>query len=491
MRATKGWLVRVGGAVSLIYAWGAGANAAGAAEPAVGAAKEVPILQYGADERVREEAWANIPVKADPPGYSRATAANPDGEFNYARIRTRAWLQLNANEHFGLRVRADNEFRYYWTPDRSYTGHNAWNAPDEWLLDNLYLDANGLFDDALDLRIGRQDLYYGNGRLFMDGTPKDGSRSYYFDAIKATWHVTKKTSVDFLGIYDNPENELLVNSENRDLVGLSSAYAGMTESGGGFYLKSNESDVLPYEAYYLFKRESSWEQAAKTNAAGFVPPTYAWQTLDEPRKKILNPELDLHTVGFRLMPKWSDRVDASLEVAGQLGERGSRDVQAYMVDAYLNWHPAALASVKPTFTVGCYALSGDDPKTKDDEGWNPLYSRCPQSSELYVYAYDYDGVGRWSNLTMPHLDYIFSPAKWLKTTLSANYLYAPENDGPGPGQERGMLYVVKNEFTIASNLLREKDLLTAHLWLEVLEPGNYYNTDQTAYFARWQVSYMF
>ena len=38
----------------------------------------------------------------------------------------------------------------------------------------------------LDFKIGRQDLFLGNGWLVGDGTPLDGSRTFYFDAIRAT-----------------------------------------------------------------------------------------------------------------------------------------------------------------------------------------------------------------------------------------------------------------------------------------------------------------
>ena len=56
-----------------------------------------------------------------------------------------------------------------------------------------------------DLRIGRQDLMYGSGRLIADGTPMDGSRSFFMDALKATVKFDEKEKTDLLGIYDSAE----------------------------------------------------------------------------------------------------------------------------------------------------------------------------------------------------------------------------------------------------------------------------------------------
>ena len=60
-------------------------------------------------------------------------------------------------------------------------------------LDNLYLDGHGLTADwlskigveTLDFRAGRQDLFdrghsiYGLDRIIAEGTPTDGSRSFF------------------------------------------------------------------------------------------------------------------------------------------------------------------------------------------------------------------------------------------------------------------------------------------------------------------------
>jgi hypothetical protein len=436
------------------------AGSVAAADGAAGG--DYPAFKWGADLRVRQEYFDEIPIRADPPGVTRG------GENNYLRVRPRLWGQVDFDKSSRAYGRLANEFRHVWQPEEDEVAARPWDYPDEVVVDQLYLDWKGLFGDRLDVRVGRQDLMYGNGRVILEGTPKDGSRTIYFDAVKASYRGLPDNTIDFLAIYNTPENELAMSRENRDLTGQTGAYNDITEWGGGVYWKSNTRKDLPFEAYYLYKVETDWMRGA----------TYV-------------PELDLHTVGGRLMPKFGPSLDANLELAYQLGERDTQDVSGYMVDAALNWKPPVVESWKPKLGVGWYLLSGNDPDTSDDEGWNPLWARWPQYSELYTYAWDADGAVRWSNLSMPHLDLQLSPTSWYRADLMAAYLWAMEDDGPGSGKDRGFLFTWWNRFTLGEKLLTGSDKLTGHLLLEVLEPGNYYNVDDTSVFARWEFLYAF
>lgn len=434
--------------------------AATAAAPAAAPLQEKPFwsAQWGGDERIRQEYMDNVPVSRDPPGVTRG------GLNDYFRFRTRLWGQVNAGDSVALKLRLANEWRDYRVPKNT-----VWDYPDETIVDNLYLDLKDL-GGIFDLRVGRQDLMYGNGRVILEGTPKDGSRTIYMDAVKLTLKSIPKTTVDFLGIYTEPENQLAMSSEDRDLTGQLSGFNDITESGGGVYVKNNSSEVLPFEAYYLFKQESDWDSGPSTNL-------------------VHHDTLNLNTFGFRLMPKFSEAVVGNLEAAYQFGEQGDRDVTGSMVDASLK---SRLGKTwDPWVGAGYYFLSGDDPDTRDIEGWNPLWARWPQYSELYIYAWDTDGAARWSNLSMPYLEFSMYPFPRYKLSLFAGLMMADQNDGPGDGTERGWLYVWKNEFKVAENLFRDKDNLKMHLWLEVLEPGDYYKVDNTSIFARWELFYTF
>ncbi len=453
------------------------------------AADKPSKIRAGGDFRLREEHFDNIPIIADPPGVTRG------GENDYFRFRTRLWAEGDPMENVTLRARVANEFRYWNRPDMDdKPQRSSWDFPDEWVFDNLYLDVRDLLDKKLDLRIGRQDMIYGTGKVILEGTPKDGSRTIYFNAAKAVWKGIKDTSVDVFGIYNKSLDELAINDADRDLTGKTSANDDITESGGGVYVKNHTMKVMPWEAYYIYKNESDWETSKSVQK---TDPVTGLPVVDEAGAAVMETvvtpvdELKVNTAGFRVMPEFGKSLSGSLEAAYQLGDQGDIDVSGMMVDALVTLRVGS-ENLNPSIAAGLYYLSGDDPSTADDnEGWNPLWARYPQYSELYVFAWDAEAAGRWSNLMMPHLDLSLTPARWLKTTAMVAYLGANEDNGPGDGKERGMLYTVKGEFTIAEKLLTSKDKLAGHLWLEVLEPGDYYKVDDTAYFARWELSYAF
>jgi hypothetical protein len=449
-------------------AWAAKAKKEKKAE---GAKEEAPAaFRYGADLRLREEYFDNLPIIADPPGVTRG------GENNYFRIRPRIWTELDAMENVTLRARIVNEFRIWETPS-SMAGkaqRSTYKFPDEWVFDHLYLDVRNLMGDSLDLRIGRQDLIYGTGKVVLEGTPKDGSRTIYFNAIKAVWKAMPKTTIDVFGIYNESLDEIAINDADRDLTGQTSANNDITESGVGVYLKNKSIEKMPYEAYYIYKNESEWDKAAGTNAPVSIP------------------EVDVHTVGFRVMPQLAKALKGNLEFAYQMGEQGETDLEGWMLDGSLSYTLPVVEKLAPVADIGFYALSGDDPDTTDTiEAWNPLFARYPQYSELYVYCWDAEAAGRWQNVMMPYAQLSLKPCAKSKFTAMVGYLLAPEENGPGGGDERGLLLVLKDEITLAEKLFTSKDKLTGHLWAEILEPGNYYNVEDTGYFLRWEVMYAF
>jgi len=442
----------------------------------VNAVADDMAFRYGGDIRIREEAFDHIPS-----GFA---------ENNYLRFRTALWGEVDPVSNVSVRVRVVDEFRAYFTPDQAGKPQtSSYECPDEFVLDNVYLEWRKIFGAPLAFRIGRQNLLYGNGRVLADGTPGDGSRTIYFNAAKLTFTGIDKTTIDLIATYNENEDELAINKSDRSLSRYGKALDDVTESGGGVYVTNRSMDTMLLEAYLLFKQESSYDQKATTNAGGeYVKPAKAWQKLDSQTGLVNNPDFNLYTFGCRLLPKFGKYVEGNFESALQVGDRGSESAVACMLDWYLTVKPAVLDVVKPAVDFGVYYLSGNKASTAMDEGWNPLWSRTPMS-DLYVFAYD---DARWSNLLMPHVGLTLTPTKKFKTNFSLNYLSAPEDDGAGTGHERGWLAIFRNDFTLGEDLLRKKDKLTAHLYFEALEPGDYYadNLD-TAYFARWQVMYTF
>ena len=404
--------------------------------------KEVNEFKWGGDFRFRTVYFDHIPYAAGP-------AEARGGANGFQRYRTRVFGEYHPgqNENLYFRGRLVNEFRTVQKPDGKYN----WSAFDETVIDNFFVDYK---HDMFDVRVGRQDLIYGTGKLILDGTPKDGSRTIYFDAAKVVYKGIDNTTVDFLAMYTRAQDPFALHTQDRDIVGYaggSNPYDG-AEAGGAIYIKNKTHKELPWEAYWIIKTEQ--------------------QFLDD----------EINTVGTRLMPK-SDKgtFTGNLEMAYQ----SSPDTSEYMVDALASWHIEGMKEQKACLGVGWYHLSED---------WNPLFARWPQYSELYVYSYDTTGAGQWKNVSMPHIDFSISPMKNLKSDFLLGYMFAPENDGLGSGHNRGLLFTWWNKFTIADQLFSQRDKLTGHVLFELMQPGDYYDSaqrDNTATFLRFELNYAF
>ena len=407
--------------------------------PELAMPKEVDEFKWGGDFRFRTVYFDHIP-------YANGGEAR-GGANSFQRYRTRVFGEYHPNENLYVRGRLVNEFRTYQTPD-----NQTWSAMDETVFDNLFVDYK---HDLFDVRVGRQDMIYGTGKLILDGTPLDGSRTIYFDAAKVAYKGIDDTTVDFLAMYTDSHDPLAIHSQDRSLVGYTPGYDGV-EAGGAVYIKNKTHEGLPWEGYFITKTK---EQALPTI-----------QEIDDP----------INTVGTRLMPKWADGTfDGNLEMAYQ----STPGMDAFMVDALVNWN--IMEDQKGKLGLGWYHLSED---------WNPVFARWPQYSELYVYSYDTTGAGQWKNVSLPHIDFSISPMKNYKADFLLGYMFAPEDDGPGTGHTRGLLFTWWNKFTLKEKMLSERDKLTGHVLFELMQPGSYYTAaqrDNTATFLRFELNYAF
>jgi hypothetical protein len=441
---------------------------AGGAQPPQAVQEEKGGLDWdgGADLRIRHELHDNVPQ------YNANGAVS--GNQSYLRIRPRVWGQVK-NEDFRLYLRLADEFREYFQPSESRNSQ----FPDEVIVDNLYLDLYNLFNDRVDLRIGRQDFLgpdgYGSGRVLLDGTQGDGSRTAFMDAIKATVKIDEKNTLDLLAIYNSSDNELSWGHpkgtngkapKERDLTYNVPGATGMDEYGGGLYFKSKEWKEFPFDLYYLFKRETKARLAGR----------------DLPGR-------NTHTLGVRVAPKLTETLSAELEGAAQAGERdGGKSVRGYMGYAGLTYKPA-VETFKPFATLACYYLSGDRNHGTDDNdtSWNPLWSRWPQYSEMYPY---HDrGVCYWSNLIYPNVTVGTAFANGHKVNVNAGPMFAAAEDGMGGGggDFRGWFGMARYDFPLLKKIFGKRGDLTGHVTAELLDPGDYYTSDTIAYFLRWEV----
>ncbi len=447
--------------------------AAACAQNAAGAAEKKTGLDFdgGADVRLRYEYKDNWMGKG-------STAVSPLYE-DYCRVRSRVWGQATYGEDLGAHLRLGDEFRGY----RNSPDNDKNKFPDEVFIDNLYVDFNNL-GDRVDLRAGRQDIKEGAGRLVSDGTPGDGSRSAYFNAVLAKVRMLEKSDVDLMGTWNPYRDDATLGNPHDpyDLTKIRSGdpYSKMGERGLMAYLHCNEVEDVPTELYWIWKQETRFYDSAGKRYPG----------------------RDFHTLGTRLAPKLNDKLSGELEAAVQAGgvdgEEGlqRRDIFAYMGYAGLTYSEKEVFG-KPRLTGALLYLSGDEDsyyKTAGggtDSGWNPVFNRTTWFSEIASGMYD---QYRWSNLIYPHLEAAVEPHRKQTVKLQSGPMFAAERDNGATDDYRGFFTQLRYDFPLLSNVFGQRGDLTGAVVGETLVYGDYYRhetaavDEDAAYWLRFEVN---
>jgi len=440
----------------------------------------------GGDFRVRQEIYDRLP----------GTGGNVSRYNSFFRMRGRAWGEVK-NEDFTLYARITDEFREYAREPTPY--HKYGKTPGELVLDNLYLDMRNLFWDRVDLRVGRQDLWYGSGRVIAEGTPMDGSRTFFFDAVKAVVKFDEKNTLDIFGTYNSAKTFSLGNpypvsgGEDLPLNCMEPWSTGMAEWGGGLYFKSKEFEVLPFDLYYIYMQKSTYQLLNGTKMQGRY----------------------VNTVGLRLMPKITDTLSAELEAATQYGEKDSgATIGGQLGYAGLTYKMPLESGIKPYTTLAVLYMSGDRDRgtgrmgdRENDRSWDPLWGRYTfLENEMYVYRGIY-GVAYWSNLIYPHwkigCEFFNERGGRHDVFATVGPMFAAVKDkipgtnnpmGGGDGALYGWFLRTRYDFPLLTGFInkdKKRGNLLGHVTAELLEPGDYCRSSKLAYFLRWEVSVAF
>jgi hypothetical protein len=419
------------------------------------------VFDYGVDLRLRQEYFDN------------AFDFNDDSlifkDDNFFRIKASLWGRWNFSDDVSLFTKLTSEPKIaVYSSGKMANNHNGWD--EETFFDNLYLDVKNLFGAPLDLRLGRQDLLmtHGEGFVIMDGTPYDGSRSFYFNAARATWRINEKNSLDIIYVQNTAKDEYLpvINWQGRNVVICD-------EKAFILYGKFKTTDALSLEPYYIYKVEDSHNRPLVTGP--------------------VVPELRFNTVGNRAVydfAPWRLRG----ELAYQFGKySGSRDRDGIGGYVYLTRFFKD-ARFSPSLDVGYAYLSGEENYTTgDDGGWNPVFSKWPWISDLYLFAYSVERgePAYWTNLQLWRAKLNMNLTEKTGLSLAYNYLRAnePQTTGApffGDGDERGQLAYAVLTQKFSKNI-------NGSLYFEYFMPGDFYaptNRDD-AMFLRWELQMKF
>lgn len=223
------------------------------------------------------------------------------------------------------------------------------NRDNKIFLDNAYIEARNMLNLPVDMTFGRQNLIYGSGFVILDGQSQFASTSIYFDGVKLRWHITDKMYLDGLYMKDQEGNR---DNASDDDITLS-----------GAYFTANSCPVVGKSELYVLNRNDQ------------------------------NMRKNIWMFGGRLSNKLDNGIDYSLEAALQRGDAMENvDQKAWgtKVDAGYTFKNVVMA---PRIFAGYAFMSGDDPNTDDNEGWDVFYGGWPQFGDLLAWKYVNVGPG--------------------------------------------------------------------------------------------------
>ena len=450
-------------------------------------------LTWGADFRARAEIFDNI-LTLNP--------ENPLHEQSYLRFRSRIYASLTPVEDLSLNVRVANEAREWLRPAgyTPYSPSSGWDWRDG-IIDALNIQWRNMLSQPLTLTFGRQDFLpgtpsgLGDGWLIGEGTPYDGSWTYFLDAARVTWDLKdQRTRIDAVGLMQDPYDNGMFQTINAN------QYLPLTEQdekGAILWVANKSLPTLNMDGYFIYKHDD-----ANVN----------WPFGSAAAAKYRPDKADIYTLGGRLSGIVHERVKYSVEGAYEFGEKqdpsikdafastGSlefRDISAFGVNTKVGY--LFTDSLNNQLHLSYEFLSGDDPNSKSDEMFDNLWGRYPRWGEMGLYSFAAETrIGNEANLhrfgptwnitPLKNLDFSASYYALLASeevaTRGVSSLFAGNSDIPDHGTFRGHFMQAVVKYKLGKHV-------TGHLWSEFEFPGNYYVHRTTWYFLRPEIMFTF
>lgn len=406
-------------------------------------------VAWGADLRIRDEYLDNTISLTD---------ADPRHEQNWIRYRGRVWLTLSPVSNFDLNARLTAEPR---TITRNRFGNGF--AGSDWtegIIDNLNFKWKQVLGAPLTATVGRQDILLGDYYdwwLVADGTPLDGSRTFYLDAIRLTLDLKdQNTTIDAIGIKHHARNDAWLPPINA----LEKYQTDQNEHGAILYVSNKSIKNTQVDGYFMYKSD-----VAKTGRGDTA---------------------DIYTLGAKITGNVTDHLRYSVEGAYQFGDRtvpASQNISAFGVKNRLTY--ALKDSMNTQFRLCHEFLSGDDPATATFERFDLLWGRWPRWSELYIYSYiNETRVAQNDNVHRFGPGITLTPVKNLDFCADYNALFAPQSSAAaglfGGGNFRGHYIQAVLKYKFSRHV-------AAHLWGEWVFAGDYYASRDLFSFLRAEV----
>jgi hypothetical protein len=409
--------------------------------------KPTDWMSWGADLRLRQEFVLSPNL---------VNVGN--NEQNYERFRARIWTSVAPVEWMSLNARLAWEARNYLYPDNP-TSNGV--ALDQWMMDEFLLDNLNVKitppEIPVTFTLGRQDFMvagkpeFGNGWLIGDGSPLDGSRTYYFDAARMTLDLKEsKTQVNAMYVYQAGNEDAWLHPIN--MQDHRYYVSEVNEQSAILYVVNKSLPKTQFDGFFIYTHRDTVSDNARVVAQG--------DSLQG----------DMYTFGMRASGDMAEHWKYDVTIAPQFGTRANEDVHAFAGNGnmYYNFKDPHNNQLR----AGIEYLSGDDPSTANNEGFDILWGRWPQWSELLVYQTVETGrkPSYWSNLLRPHIGYTINPVKKMEYTIDYSPIFAPENAAVAGITDSGF----KGNFLQTVLKYTFNQHVRGHLWAEFFFPGDYY-----------------
>ncbi|OXU14631.1 alginate export family protein [Sedimentisphaera salicampi] len=395
--------------------------------------------------------------------------AAKDGHQNYDRIRARLGAKHQFTDEIGVDFRMVQEL---WCFDDPEYKDNSVDF-DEAIIDRLNVKLDNFLDMPVTAVVGRQDIILSKW-LVLDGTPLDGSRTIFFDAARFTVDMDEGRTLDLVYTqnYARASKTLEPFSEQADR-----RLTQNDEQGVIMYYTDKSQEAFSWEAYFMLKEDDVAEIAPRYNPD--------WSR-----------ESEIYTFGGAFNGGINDNMSYRLEAAVQTGEKAIDSSSAPQdLEAFGTLNSLCYSfndEMNNMLTLEYEYLSGDNPSTDDNEGFDPLWGEWPRYSEMYVYTQALEGsLADHTNLHRVGLTHKFDPAEKTKWTNAFHLLWAAQ-DRQG-AQYGGDSDVFRGQLLTSVLRHRISKQFSTRLNAEYFIPGNYYDEawQNESLFLRAEVVYSF